>query len=63
MIEIKMTGMCEGCLVAELELTDNICDFYGTKKTWDIACVHYSACKTAWRKAKAWEEAKGEAET
>ncbi len=55
MIEIKMTGMCEGCDHAELKLEDwstNIC-----KTKWVISCSYYRICEAMWKKAK------GEAET
>lgn len=41
MIEIKMTGMCEGCGHADLELTP-LYSIGGTK--WSLICIHNNAC-------------------
>ena len=42
MITILMSGMCEGCEYADLEL-DSIDTMYGTKR-WSLRCVHRNAC-------------------
>lgn len=49
MITIEMTGMCEGCLNAELEL-DSAEDMVG-RKTWFANCVHLRACEAMRGKA------------
>lgn len=54
MIEIKMTGMCENCPNADLELDYVRFDMYGDKpgKEWTIRCEHYRACEAMQQKAK-----------
>lgn len=49
MIEIKMTGMCEGCPNADLELDCMMADeIAGTmKKVWSVKCIHEHVCKAA----------------
>ena len=42
MIEIKMTGMCEGCCYADLELIHLETIGYG--KQWMVNCIHNNAC-------------------
>lgn len=42
MIELIMTGMCEGCTQADLEL-----DYYNSyidERYWNVRCKHKSAC-------------------
>lgn len=58
MIEIKMTGMCEGCKNADLQVCCYEAD-YGEKpmRQWDITCRHYLACRAVWKKAKGEAEA------
>ena len=41
MIEIKMTGMCEGCGHADLQLVPPY-NIGGTK--WSLICIHNNAC-------------------
>lgn len=41
MIEITMTGMCEGCKYAELELD---CYHACNENYWSIRCRHEYAC-------------------
>lgn len=46
MIEIKMSGYCEGCDKADLTLDCiELSDFYETKKKWYIKCIHNEACE------------------
>lgn len=54
MIEIKMTGMCEGCTNADLEAVSMYhIDNRGRRCTeWTIICSHKYACEAAARKAK-----------
>lgn len=42
MIEIKMTGMCEDCERADLEV--DYLPFDDDKKMWTIRCIHDNAC-------------------
>lgn len=42
MITILMTGMCEGCEYADLEL-DHVEDMMG-RKIWTATCIHRAAC-------------------
>ena len=46
MIEIKLTGMCEGCTHADLEL--DCMDYYvfhgKERKEWTVKCKHAYAC-------------------
>lgn len=57
MIEVIMTGMCEGCKYADLKL-----DYYQSyvdEKYWSASCSHANACnsmenKTIDRLAKEW---------
>ena len=45
MITIGMTGMCEGCLCADLELVREEDDtFDGIVKRWYVRCIHRDAC-------------------
>ena len=58
MIEITMTGMCEGCKYAELELD---CYHACTENYWSVRCRHEYACnamenKTIDRLSKEWVE-------
>ncbi len=45
-VEIKMTGICEDCPCADLELSPSA--YYGNNKLvrnmWDIRCTKESAC-------------------
>lgn len=46
MIEIKMSGLCEGCDKADLTLDCmELENFYETKKEWTIKCIHNEACE------------------
>ena len=47
MIELKFTGICEGCREADLEFKTM---FSGTDKIWAVACKHDGACDRAYRK-------------
>ena len=42
MIEIKMTGMCDDCERADLEVDYLLFD--DEKKMWTIRCIHENAC-------------------
>ena len=49
MIEIKMSGLCEDCRVADLFLDCTEVQIYDmgmsyTSKGWEIKCKHQSAC-------------------
>lgn len=46
MVEIKMTGMCEGCRQADLELEKmHIDSFVGdTDIPWKLRCLNYDLC-------------------
>ena len=49
MIEIKMSGLCEDCRVADLFLDCTEFQSYDmgmsyTSKEWEIKCKHQSAC-------------------
>ena len=45
MIEIKKTGMCEDCELADLYLEDvEIESFYGKIKHFTIHCAHEEVC-------------------
>ena len=49
MIEIKMSGLCEDCRVADLFLDCTELQSYDmgmsyTSKEWEIKCKHQSAC-------------------
>ena len=54
-IEIKMTGICENCACAALELDSSAC--YGNNKLvrnmWSIRCAKESACNRIIRMAEA----------
>lgn len=54
MIEIKMTGMCEGCTNADLEAVSlHYTDDRGKPcRTWTITCAHQFACEAAAKRAK-----------
>lgn len=54
MITIMMTGMCEGCEYADLEL-DHIEDMMG-RKTWTATCIHRAACD--WMETRTIERAR-----
>ena len=43
-IEIKMTGICDGCKFADLEVYCNHETYLG-EKFWTIECNHKKACK------------------
>ena len=46
-----MTGMCEGCTKADLELectTFETFDMDNDMKYWDVKCVHSQVC-TMWK--------------
>lgn len=45
MIEIKMTGMCEGCEYADLDV--GYIDTYDGKRMWVVECRHRAACERA----------------
>lgn len=53
MIEIKMTGMCEGCTNADLEAVSlHYTDDRGKPcRTWTITCTHQLACEAAAKRA------------
>ncbi len=46
-VEIKMTGICEYCACADLELSHSACYENNMMATgrWDIRCTKESACK------------------
>lgn len=45
MIELKFSGMCKDCKVAELELEDTSWyEYDDEQKTWDVHCIHEDAC-------------------
>lgn len=50
MIEIKYTGMCEGCTCSDLELSDIRSN--DGERMWFLHCNHKSACEAMKRKAK-----------
>ena len=47
MIELKFTGLCEGCRQADLKLNTV---YAGTDVTWEAECKHKNACDRAYRK-------------
>ena len=53
MIEIKMTGMCDGCTNADLEAVSlHYTDNRGKPcRTWTITCAHQLACEAAVERA------------
>ena len=54
-IELQFFGMCEGCLVADLDL---ICYESSFGRAYEICCKHEMACTMAHSKAQ--EEMKAE---
>ena len=48
MIELKFSGMCDGCGCADLEV-DYIQPILGTK-VWKVKCIHREACMSARQK-------------
>lgn len=48
MISIEMTGMCDGCFYADLELQS--VETYIGVKLWTIKCIHQDACEEMRRK-------------
>lgn len=45
MIEIKMTGMCENCDKADLQIDcTEIASGLEIMKYWSIRCIHFEAC-------------------
>lgn len=52
-VEIKMTGICEYCTCADLELSPSVC-YESNMMTgrWDIRCTKESACKRIIRMAE-----------
>lgn len=45
MIELKFSGMCEGCGCADIEA--NCVQLISGNKYWTAKCVHYTACINA----------------
>ena len=54
MIEIVMTGMCEGCPHADIEII-KLCTVTG-EKIWDVVCKHEAACKAMKKRFEKKEE-------
>ena len=54
MISIEMTGMCDGCFCADLELQS--AETYMGEKLWAIKCIHQDACEEMRRKIVAEEK-------
>ncbi len=49
MIELKFTGICEGCKHSELELEDDSYYEYDDEcKIWRVSCIHEEVCRM-WR--------------
>ena len=40
---IKLSGMCEGCMSADLTFDDSAI-FYDGARHWAVSCEHYKAC-------------------
>ena len=58
MIDIKYSGMCEGCQYADLEF--DCAELNTGEKIWHIRCIHTIACLVM--KEKTRQEPKSEAE-
>lgn len=54
MISIEMTGMCDGCFCADLELQS--AETYMGERLWAIKCIHQDACEEMKRKTIAEEK-------
>ena len=57
MIEIRMTGMCDGCEEADLELVyepniHNRLTGEITKRGWSVLCKHDRACQVMRKKTQ-----------
>lgn len=50
MMFLTGTGMCEGCLFADLELIKNVA--VSGEIYWDVHCNHYKVCKNYFSKIR-----------